>query len=224
MIASSTRQQIGIITDRPMFRSEITDFVESQGSVEITRVLTHAQLLTNSFGQLPPITICDLYTSKDSALPAIFHLMDNRASTEVVYVLRDEGDTRTSNILRILCRLRAKACLSSDTAPPQILDAVERVVLGQTIICNRLQENFPWQQTVGRDEPKVGGPLQPLTLRQIQILSLLATGLTVQQVAGQLHLSPRTVESHKYHMMKTLNCNCLVSLCRFAIRHGLIVA
>jgi DNA-binding NarL/FixJ family response regulator len=72
------------------------------------------------------------------------------------------------------------------------------------------------------------GVLQPartsyrLTTRQRQVLQLIAEGHSVKEVAAQLKLAPKTVEFHKYRIMKDLGLDNSAQLIQFALKHGLI--
>jgi len=73
-------------------------------------------------------------------------------------------------------------------------------------------------------KPKINStnPLSSLTERQIEVLTHLAEGKTVKEVAHILHLSHKSVDSHKYRIMNRLHVHDRVHLSRFAIREGLI--
>lgn len=60
-----------------------------------------------------------------------------------------------------------------------------------------------------------------VTPRQRDVLSGLARGLTAKEIAAELHLSPRTVETHKYQLMERLGVDTSVELIQYALRHGL---
>ncbi len=61
-----------------------------------------------------------------------------------------------------------------------------------------------------------------LTRRQLEILRFLAIGDSVREVAEKLSLTPKSVEGHKYRIMKILEIHNRVHLARFAIRNGII--
>lgn len=63
---------------------------------------------------------------------------------------------------------------------------------------------------------------QPLTPRQVQILTLLAQGRSSRQIAGDLGLSSKTVDVHRGRIMSRLELNDVASLARYALRHGLL--
>lgn len=64
-------------------------------------------------------------------------------------------------------------------------------------------------------------PISRLTLRQREILQLLAEGLSAKEIAAKVDISPRTVEFHKYQMMEALGAKSSAELIRFAIKHGI---
>jgi len=64
--------------------------------------------------------------------------------------------------------------------------------------------------------------LQVLTPREIEILKLVAEGYTNQEIADQLTLSIKTVQSHRANVMEKLDLRDITHLVRFALRYGLI--
>lgn len=73
------------------------------------------------------------------------------------------------------------------------------------------------------DPPKAPAG-QPLTARQVQILTLLAQGRSSRQIADELGLSSKTVDVHRGRIMNRLELNDLASLARYALRNGLLAA
>jgi len=59
-------------------------------------------------------------------------------------------------------------------------------------------------------------------MREREVLKLLADGKTVKEIAGQLCISPKTVESHKYHIMTKLGVRTIAGLTKIAIKRELI--
>ena len=65
-------------------------------------------------------------------------------------------------------------------------------------------------------------PFELLSLRERQVFQLLAEGLPVREVATQLCISPKTVETHKYHIMEKLQIRSMTELTKEAIRRGVV--
>jgi DNA-binding NarL/FixJ family response regulator len=65
-------------------------------------------------------------------------------------------------------------------------------------------------------------PVRKLTSRQREVLQLLAEGNSAKEVAEILHISPRTVEFHKYRIMEELNLQTNAELIRYAVKNGIV--
>jgi DNA-binding NarL/FixJ family response regulator len=66
------------------------------------------------------------------------------------------------------------------------------------------------------------GPLDAITARQREILQMIAEGKSTKEIAFALHLSVKTVETHRAAIMKRLGVRDVAGLVVFAVRHGLI--
>lgn len=75
------------------------------------------------------------------------------------------------------------------------------------------------QQVPVEEEPEL---VNPLTLREKQVLQRMVEGEATKEVASSLNISPRTVEFHRYNLMRKLNIQDLPSLVRYAITHRLV--
>jgi len=67
----------------------------------------------------------------------------------------------------------------------------------------------------------VDSPLAKLTDREHEVLQLLAEGRTAKQIALDLHVSPKTIESNRHNIMEKLDIHSLAELTKYAIREGL---
>lgn len=65
-------------------------------------------------------------------------------------------------------------------------------------------------------------PAKPLTAREVEVLQLLASGKRVKEIALALHISAKTVESHRQNMMDKLEIHSAIELTRYALREGLV--
>jgi two-component system response regulator NreC len=68
------------------------------------------------------------------------------------------------------------------------------------------------------------GPPDDLTEREVEVLRLIALGYTNTEIAAQLYLSVRTVESHRAHVQQKLRVTSRAELVRYALDHGLVEA
>ena len=64
--------------------------------------------------------------------------------------------------------------------------------------------------------------LKPLSVREVQVIKLIANGRTNQQIGNELAISARTVEAHRSRLMMKLGFSNVSELVRYAVRSGLI--
>ncbi|MCC7486658.1 MAG: response regulator transcription factor [Burkholderiales bacterium] len=105
------------------------------------------------------------------------------------------------------------------SAAAELILAVKSALQGRTFISPALAGEL--LQAARRAPGDPGDPVATLTLRQREILQLLAEGLTAKEIAARLDISARTVEFHKYRMMETLGARSNAELIHFAIKHGI---
>ena len=105
----------------------------------------------------------------------------------------------------------------ADTA---LVEAVRAVWRGEPFMTNAAEASLlrEWM------EDESSGPVEPLTLREREVLKLIAEAHTNKQIGETLHLSEKTIESHRANLMRKLEMRDRVELVRYAIRRGLIEA
>jgi two-component system response regulator NreC len=107
----------------------------------------------------------------------------------------------------------------------QVLDAIREVARGQPYLCSRISRFVVEDHLrLRRGEPATSGPCDALSPREKEVFDLLVRGFSNQLIANQLHISPKTVETHRAHVLKKLRLHSMVELIRFAALHSLIYA
>jgi two-component system response regulator NreC len=127
-----------------------------------------------------------------------------RVSPETrVIVLVTTDDAR---FVRHALHAGAAACILDDVPDEDLIEAVRRAAT----------------QTLAPAQPGPGPPPDDLTEREFDVLRLLALGHTNPEIAAQLHLSVRTVESHRAHLQQKLRRPSRAALVRYALDRGLL--
>ena len=101
----------------------------------------------------------------------------------------------------------------------QLLRAIRQVASGATAFSEPVQNAVLQMQRQRKEH--VGLP--PVTRRELEILNLLSQGLTNEATAEVLHISWRTVETHRKNLMHKTGCTNLASLLRYAYENGLLM-
>ncbi|MBZ5605070.1 MAG: response regulator transcription factor [Acidobacteriia bacterium] len=116
----------------------------------------------------------------------------------------------------------ASGYVLKDSPPPQLIYAIQAVSRGQQYMSPRVLTTVVRQFIANPTEPKTGYDL--LSDREREILVLLAEGVALKDIARRLNLSAKTVEAHKYNLMRKLNLHDRAELIRYAIRKRLVEA
>lgn len=103
-----------------------------------------------------------------------------------------------------------------NSAPEELVMAVHAAAIGHTFISPDIAGEV--LQSIASGDDAATDPVHKLTLRQREILRLLADGYSAKKIARQLKISPRTVEFHKYSMMEALGVETSAELIRFALK------
>ena len=162
-------------------------------------------------GHKPNVLLLDLGMPGGSSIEAIPVLRSASPQTAIV-VLTMEADP---TFAREALRAGALGYLLKEAAHSELVEAVRTAARGETYV----------QPTLGaRLAAEPSGPPDDLSDREVEVLRLIALGHTNGEIAGQLHLSVRTVESHRSHIQQKLGLAKRSELVRYALDRGLVGA
>jgi two-component system response regulator NreC len=160
----------------------------------------------------PRVLILDLNMPGGSSLPAIPRLREAAPETEIV-VLTMQNDPAFA---RDALRTGAIGYVLKEAAETELIQAVRLAAEGRTYLNPELGARMA-------AEPEVAdGPPDDLSARELEVLSLIALGHTNSEIASQLYLSVRTVESHRAHIQQKTGCTTRAALVAYAREHELV--
>jgi DNA-binding NarL/FixJ family response regulator len=105
----------------------------------------------------------------------------------------------------------------------ELVSAIERVAEGEWVFSQEVLDRLIFDQQSQEYAVRHESDLSALTSRQLEVLRHLACGQSVKEISQMMHLSQKSVDSHKYRIMNKLGIHDRVLLARFAIREGLMV-
>ena len=112
----------------------------------------------------------------------------------------------------------ASGYLTKESASAQLVSAIRKVGAGGAFISSAVAE----QLALGAMPQAEGPPHSMLSDREFQVLRMLASGQSVTEIAEELHLSVKTVSTHKARMMQKLGVSSPAELIRYAMAHRLV--
>ena len=159
----------------------------------------------------PDIVLLDISMPDQGGIAVIGQIVEQSPATRVI-ILSMHDDAQ---YLRGALRAGAKGYVLKDAGGVEIVRAIHAVTAGGTYFSEAMS-----QQLLAGDVDE--GETSTLTEREIEVLRLLAAGLTNKHIARQLDISPRTVESHRANIKSKLGASSFAEMLRYAVEQGLI--
>jgi two-component system, NarL family, response regulator NreC len=157
----------------------------------------------------PDVLVLDLNMPGPASLPAIPELAQQTA----VVVLTMQNDPAFA---REALQSGALGYVLKEAADAELVAAVRAAAAGRTYLNPQLGARM------AAAPPAPAGPPDNLTGRELEILRLIALGHTNAEIAGQLYLSVRTIESHRAHIQQKTRRSTRAELVRYALDNGLL--
>jgi DNA-binding NarL/FixJ family response regulator len=156
----------------------------------------------------------------DIAMPGLNGLEVTRHLTKALPQVRVVILTMYTDDEHGYLALRAGAAgyLLKASAREELELAIRAVARGDTYLSPPISKPLIMEYSHGTQ----AGPLRKLSSRQTQVLQLIARGKTTKQIALELNISVKTVESHRMQLMDRLEIHDIAGLVRFAIKVGLV--
>jgi DNA-binding NarL/FixJ family response regulator len=171
-----------------------------------------ARLIEAARQHRPDIIVTDVAMPGMSGLEALRQLRAEAINAKVVFLTMHADAQLAAEALRA----GAAGFVVKHAAGKELVAAIHTVLRGGRYLPAQLASGVLTALANG-DRQEVGS----MTPRQRQVVTMIAEGLTMKEVAAALGLSPRTVEAHKYQVMQTLGLQTTADLIRYALEHRL---
>jgi len=109
-----------------------------------------------------------------------------------------------------------------ETAGLEVVDAVRAVYHGQRYLSQSIADLLTTESSYKLESSIEVNPLGVLSMREREILQLVAEGKTSQEIAERLSISPKTVDTYRSRLMHKIGVDDVAGLVRFAIQNGVI--
>lgn len=161
---------------------------------------------------VPDVLILDMLMPGLSGIELIRHLVQRFPSIRILVLsMHNEGQF----VARAL-REGARGYVTKDADPEILILAVRKVASNEKFIDPVLAEAMVFRASSNEHSPE-----EKLTEREQQVLDLLAAGQSLIAIAETLHLSPKTISSHKMRIMLKLDVSNNAELLRYTIKHDI---
>ena len=209
-----TRVRILLADDHTLFCNLLRDLLEPEYEV-VGSVSDGRELLKAADSLRPDVVLVDIGMPSLNGLDAGRRLKQANPSVKLIYL------TMNNNIeyAREALQAGASAFILKNSKSSELLHAIRDALKGVSYVAPEIRRAL--NEVFVRDPKAVDRP-QHLTDRQREVLQMLAEGRSLQEIAGLLQISYRTVRFHKVRIMEELGISKNAELVKYAIKHGMI--
>src|SRR5436189_3498849 len=206
-----------ICDDHALFREGIKAVLRGEPSVEVVGEAENGrEAVDKALSLRPSVVLMDVEMPELNGFEATRRIKQTEGSIKVLILTMYEEEAVVARCLEA----GASGYVLKDASPSQLVEAIGAVHSGSRYLSPRALNKVVDQYLTS--SPRAKTKYDSLSDREREVLKLLADGLTIKEIASNLKLSTKTVDVHKYNLMRKLDIHDRAELIKFAIRENLI--
>ncbi len=208
-----------IADDHAIVREGLRALLEAQPDIEVVAEATDGEDAVNKTQEVQPdIVLMDITMPRMNGMEATRQIRQHSPDVKILVLTMHESDEYFFKMLDV----GASGYFVKGGSSSELISALRAIWQGDVFLyptmAKKLLSDYLQRVRSGKDKENYGG----LTLREREVLKLIAEGHTNQEIAGLLVISVATVQTHRAHIMAKLGLRSRTELIKYAIRQGYI--
>jgi len=213
-MGNAKMQRILIVDDHPLVRLGLASLIEAEGDLEVcgeTGRISEALDLVRTLD--PDVAIVDLSLADGNGLDLVKRLAAQYNALRILVCSMHDESLFAQRVLNA----GAMGYINKQEATKHIIDAIRHLLCGKIWLSGPMTENVLRAIAEGRTAPTTAS-IESLSDRELEVFGLIGQGMGPSQIAELLHLSVKTIETHKQKIKKKLNLKSGSELTRRAMQ------
>jgi DNA-binding NarL/FixJ family response regulator len=211
---SQQPQRILIVDDHTIVRKGLALLINQDRSLSVCGEAEDAEVVPGLIeAQKPHLVILDISLKGASGLEMLAHIRAQYGSLPVLILSMHDSLIYVERALKA----GANGYLMKHEGAENLVFAIQSVLQGETYLNEALRKKL-LDTYFRHDQDKTASSVERLSPREFEILQLLGRGYGTRQIAGQLHLSIKTIESHREKIKEKLNLKNATELIQYATK------
>ena len=209
-----SRIKILIVDDHPILRKGLAMVINQEQDLAVAGEAEDAQTALKMIDSVKPdLAIVDLSLPGIDGIELIKTMkLKHKDLPSLVVSMHDE-----SIYAERALRAGARGYIMKQEAVEKVLVAIRRVVKGEIFVSDKITTKM-LETLILSDDKKVSSPVDLLSNRELTVFRLIGQGFKTSQIASELHLSVKTVESYRSHIKDKLKLDTGTDLMKYAIQ------
>ncbi|MCW8137519.1 MAG: response regulator transcription factor [Planctomycetota bacterium] len=207
------RRRVLLVDDHPIVRQGLAALIDQQPDLQVCgQAESAAEALRLISTTHPDVALVDLSLKGTSGLELLKDLRIRHPELPTIVVTMHAESLYAERVLRA----GARGFVAKQEATEKVLTAIHRVLNGELYVSSETTERMLRRVVGGGSGPAT--PEELLSDRELQVFQLLGMGRATRQIAKELHLSIKTIETYRANIKKKLNLNDGLELLQHAVR------
>jgi DNA-binding NarL/FixJ family response regulator len=210
-----------VVDDHALFRRGLIMVLESEEGVEVVAEAEDGdEAIAKAEEFAPDVVLMDVRMPKTSGIDATRKIADVIPTAKILMLtVSDEEEDLFEAI-----KAGASGYLLKEISIEEVADAIRAVVEGQSLISPSMASKLlsEFNSLAKRAEEKQNIPTPRLTDRELEVLKLVAQGMSNREIAGQLFISENTVKNHVRNILEKLHLHSRMEAVVYAVREKLL--
>jgi DNA-binding NarL/FixJ family response regulator len=202
------KYRVLIVDDHPVVRQGLAQLVNQESDLMVCGIAGNAlqalELVTSS---QPDVVIVDLALEGHSGLELVKDLRARFPKLPVLVLSMHEESLYAERALRA----GARGYIMKEEPTDRVMQALRRLLTGDIYLSDRMAGRLLQKMVSGRGDAQ-GSLVEQLTDRELEVFQLIGRGLGTRDIAEQLHLSVKTIETHRENIKRKLSLDSAVEL------------
>jgi DNA-binding NarL/FixJ family response regulator len=209
------RKRILVVDDHPLMREGVAQWIQRAPGLEVCgQAESVAQALSLAERLKPDLVLTDISLTGRDGLELIKELRALRPELPVLVLSMHEESLYAGRALRA----GARGYIMKRAGGERVVEAIREVFQGRIAVSPAMATHL-LEEYAGRRSHSPRVPLPHLTDREFEVLQLVGEVKSTREMAEQLHLSRKTVETHRVNLMRKLKLKNAAELLRFALQY-----
>ena len=215
LAAKSNPTRVLIVDDHPLLRQGIAQLINHEKDMVVCGEAESAQKALDAMATTKfDVAIIDISLGASNGIELLKNIKIQHPKLLVLILSMHDESVYAQRALRA----GAAGYIMKQEATERVLLAIRKVLSGEVYLSEKLGVRMLNQLVGGRSTALVGSPIEELSDRELEVFGLIGQGMGTRPIAEKLHLSVKTIESHRAHIKEKLRLKNATELVHHAIQ------
>ncbi len=214
MVAKEDKRRILLVDDHPIVRQGLAELIDAERDLTVCGTGDSMNAALEQMPSLKPdLVVVDISLRGSNGIELMKNSKWRYPTLKVLMLSMHDAGLYAIRALRA----GASGYIMKQEATEKVIEAARKVLDGEIYLSDKMEKKM-MQQLVGGRTARTGSPLEDLSDRELEVFNLIGQGKGTRQIAEELHLSIKTVESHRAHIKEKLGLKSATELVQHAIQ------